>query len=119
MQKSDIVRITFLALLFTFVGVGCAVKDRPGPSIEAAHLAIDEANRNEAGKYAPAELGIAEAKLTSAEHELASKNAAAARRLAEQAAVDARYAQVRAQAEKAQAAAAENRDTTETIQGVR
>ena len=41
----------------------------------------------------------------------------AGRRLGEQATIDGRYAQVHAQAQKAQAAATENRDTTETIKG--
>ena len=112
-------KVVSFTLLFTLIGVGCAGTIRPTQSIETARLAIGEANRNEAAIYAPTELGVAREKLTAAEQESRVEHNTLARRLAEQAGVDARYAQVRAQAEKAQIAATENRDTTETIQGIR
>ena len=90
----------------------------PAPSIEAAKLAVSEAQRNEAATYAPSELGKAQEKLERAERELKDRDDLEARRLSEQATVDARYAQVRAQAEKEQNAAIENIDTTQTLQGV-
>lgn len=109
---------TALTLLAVAVS-GCGNRPSPLPSIEAAKLAVSEATRNEANQYAPSELRKAQDKLAQAEVELKKKNDLEARRMSEQATVDARYAQVRAQAEKEQSAAIENIDTTQTIQGVR
>ena len=104
-------------LLLALFTAGCSESVRPVPSIETARLAISEATRNEAEQYAPSELGLAQGKLTLAEREIKEGNMRAGRRLGEQATIDGRYAQVHAQAQKAQAAATENRDTTETIKG--
>lgn len=118
MQKRNSLPV-LAALGVTAFLVGCGSHQSPAPSIEAARLALSEATRNEAAQYAPSELRKAQDKLAKAEVEMAKKNAIEARRLGEQATVDARYAQVRAQAEKEQSAAIENTDTTQTIQGIR
>jgi uncharacterized protein involved in exopolysaccharide biosynthesis len=107
------------SLLLLFFCVGCTGNVTPEPSIETARLAIAEANRNEAAQYAPSEIGKAQQKLNLAEQEQKKHNVMVAKRLGEQATVDARYAQVRAQAEKAKSLAIETQDTKETIQGVR
>lgn len=119
MPNRNATRNLIFLLLLSPLGAGCAAKIPAEPSIEAARSAISEAKRNEATQYAASELAKAQEKLNLAEEELRNRNLTEARRLGEQATVDARYAQVRAQAEKAQSAATENRDTTETIQGVR
>ncbi len=96
---------------------GCASAVDPRPAIEAATTAVSEANRNEAARYAPTELGIAQEKLNLAQQEAAKKHFLLAQRLGEKAAVDARLAQVVAQAHRAQLTAAENEETAHSLQG--
>ena len=119
MQNLHGKKILIAPLILALFCLGCARTTPPDPSIEAARSAIGEATRNEAAQYAPSELSKAQQKLSLAEQATRDDHTTIARRLGEQATVDARYAQVRAQAEKAQSAAIETRDTTETIQGIR
>jgi hypothetical protein len=94
---------------------GCASAPSPSPSLETARVAVGEATRYEAPKYAATELAIAESKLQRAQLEGEHGERVLARRLAEQATVDARYAQSRALAEREQRAAVETHQTAETL----
>ena len=108
------------ALVLALVVSGCAGRrEKLDSSFETARLAIGDAKRNEAAQYAPNELIRAEQKLTLAEQEVRMDNRTNARRLAEQATIDARYAETRAQAERTQVAATESRATSDTLKGIR
>ncbi len=92
-----------LVLLTSCAGNG----DGPAPSTEiaAAGARIADAERAGAVQYAPVELDRARGKLAQADAAADEEEYEAARRLAEQAAVDARLAEVKAQAEVAQESA--------------
>ena len=117
MNIFKIQKIELAILICILVCSGCAGKIVPEPSLETARVAINEANRYEASKYAPQELGIAQNKLNMAKQEVLHKDLTMARRYGEQATIDARYAQVKAQANKAQLAAVDARTTTNIING--
>lgn len=105
-----------LAALLLSLGLGaCSRTTTPPSSLETARLAIQEATRYEAPHYAPAELSLAEDKLRLAENESDRRNFDKARRLGEQATEDARYAQTKAQAERAQITAIETQNTAHTL----
>lgn len=110
-------RLFLIATLFSAFSA-CA-RHEPPASLENARLAIKEASRYEANEYAATELAAAQQKLLQGEASQNSGSYEEARRLGEQATIDARYAQTRAQAERAQTAAIENRATATTLQRVR
>ncbi len=111
----------FFVFIFTTLGitVGCAKSTAPRDSLQTARFALQEAIQSDGPQYAPAELSIAEKKLREAEEDFEEGRYKSARRLSEQATVDARYAQIRAEAERAEIAALETRETVKTLQGAR
>lgn len=113
----------FAALIAAMLAAsGCArtaPAAAPKASIETARLALQEAQREEAPQYAPNDFQLARQKLDRAERELDARRYVNARRFGEQATVDARVAETRAQAARAQAALIENRDTSSTLERVR
>jgi hypothetical protein len=70
--------------------------------MSAAQTAITAAEQADAARYAPSDLDRARDKLIRAQAAMQEEDNAAARRLAEQAAVDARLAETRARADAAQ-----------------
>ena len=113
MGKRKILCVVALALLFQ----GCGNHPPASPSsLDTARVAIEEAARYDAAQYASSELTTAQLKLTRAEEALRTGKEEQARRLGEQATIDARYAQAKAQAQHEQNAAIDNRTTAATIQ---
>jgi hypothetical protein len=104
---------------FIVLGTACSSNPSATPTLEAAQLAINEAVRYEAPKYASSELSVAQNKLAQAQAESEKGRSQRATRLAEQAAVDARYAQSRALAQKEQIAAIDTRQTAESLRQLR
>jgi peptidoglycan hydrolase CwlO-like protein len=73
----------------------------PNGELGLSMTAIEEARRNDAEEYAPAELKQAQDKLQQAQAAVQRKKFVTAKRLAEQAELDARLAQARAKSERA------------------
>jgi uncharacterized protein DUF4398 len=84
----------------------CATPQPPEPQLSAARGAISQA-QSLALRYAPAELHAAEAKLSRAEAANRRRDWTEARRLAEEAEVDARFAMSVAENERSRRASAE------------
>lgn len=105
-------------LLFAIVPAlltGCGTSARPEPALRSAQFAMDEAYRLEADRYAASELNTAEQKLALAERNMAQGEEMRAQRLAEQAALDARYALAKAQAARAKELRSDAQITTDTL----
>ncbi len=79
-----------------FAGVlmlaACASTPAPTASLQAAHLAISNAERAEAGHYAPGELGEARDKLASADTAVSEQRMTMAERFADESRVEAELA---------------------------
>jgi hypothetical protein len=86
--------------------VACATAQPPLPQLSAARTAISRA-QSLASRYAPAELQAAQAKLVRAEAAYRGSDWTEARRLAEQAEVDAGFAAAVAENERSRRASAE------------
>jgi Domain of unknown function (DUF4398) len=99
MRAPTIVALVLLAL------AGCATPPVPHDALTAAGLALERAEAAGAAEHAPDELAIARAKLEAARAAIPARAHEAARLLAEQAVIDARVAEVAAQAAQTQAAA--------------
>ncbi|QBQ55029.1 DUF4398 domain-containing protein [Nitrosococcus wardiae] len=78
---------------------GCASVPPPRKEMAEATLIVSEAQETEAPQYAPVELRTARNKLSAAESAMAEEDYKKARRLAEQALVDAQLAEAKSQAE--------------------
>jgi Domain of unknown function (DUF4398) len=93
---------------------GCAGKP-PLEKLSQAELAVQQADKSTASQYAPLELRIAREQLDSAKRAIDTKKYEDARRLADQALVNAQLAEAKAGAEKTRQAAAELRKSIETL----
>ena len=98
---------------------GCAHTSPQPASVETAKLAIREAARSEAPRLATVDYQLAREKLERAENATERGDKTAARRLAEEATVDARFAQAHAQAEQASRAAIETESTAQSLRSGR
>ena len=95
---------------------GCATTPpAPTAQLQAAQLAISNAERTDAGRYAAGELGEARAKLASANAAVQEERMVAAAQLAEQARVEAELAVARTAAAKAAAVNEETKRSTGTL----
>ena len=95
---------------------GCATTPpAPTAQLQAAQLAISNAERTDAGRYAAGELGEARAKLASANAAVQEERMVAAAQLAEQARVEAELALARTAAAKAAAVNEETKRSTNTL----
>jgi hypothetical protein len=92
--------------LFCLALAACASAEPPVAQISAARSKVGEA-QSLASRYAPAELRAAQAKLDRADLAYRDNDWTAARRLAEEAEVDAGYALAVAQDERSRRASAE------------
>ncbi len=81
----------------------CASTPPPTASLQAAHQAISNAERAEAGRYAPAELGEARSKLTSADTAVSEQKMTMAEQYANESRVEAQLASARTADLKARA----------------
>jgi Domain of unknown function (DUF4398) len=97
------------------VMTGCAGKP-PLTNLSQAELAVQEADSKTASQHAPLELRTAREQLEQAKGAVADKEYDEARRLADQALVNAQLAEARSGAEKARQAAAELRKSIQSLQ---
>src|SRR5271155_1853766 len=81
-----------VGLTGVLVLVACASTPPPTASLQAAHQAISNAERAEAGRYAPAELGEARTKLASADTAVSEQKMTMAEELADESRVEAQLA---------------------------
>ncbi len=79
-----------------FAVCSCSSVKPPEQTLGAARMAVEEAERLDAGQYAQGDLEKAQDKLESSELEMERENYVSARRFAEQAVVDANLARARA-----------------------
>jgi hypothetical protein len=84
--------------------------------VAQADLAVRQATESKAAAYAPSEFRVAQEKMVEANRAMAAEEYELARRLAEQAVIDARLAQARADAAEAQKNAQEIRSTITALQ---
>ena len=105
-------RILVIALI---VAAGCSTARRPTAQMAKADLAIHDADKSDAPDLAPLELRRARDKYEQAKRALDDDKYDRARRLAEQALVDAELAQAKADSEKAQRQAHQTRDSIDTL----
>jgi hypothetical protein len=87
--------------LFAAFALACATSASTTRAVSQAELAVKDATASEADTLAPAELQLARSKLAAAEQAMRSGNDERARRLAEQALVDAQLAEVKAETQAA------------------
>ncbi len=101
-KGSSALYLAALALSSTLI-VGCSSPAKvPDQALQAAELAIQNAERERVADYASPELGSARDKLSAARTAVANEKMVAAERLAEQARADAELATAKAAAAKAQ-----------------
>lgn len=108
-------RTPLLGSALLLVLAGCASTPAPTSQMAVAEAAVATAKSSNTSEHAPGELQVAIAKLTSARDALARKDYDAARRYAEQAELDARVAQVRAQSVSARKAAQESQEAARVL----
>lgn len=92
-----------LAGMFMFLVACAATPEAPDSALDAAKVAISNAEKAEAGQFASAELGEARDKLASANSAVQEKNMITAERFAQESRVEAELASARTAAAKAAA----------------
>jgi hypothetical protein len=95
--------------------IGCSTVGPPKDSMAAAELAVQQANKSKAPQYSPLELRMAMDKLDEAKRAMNKKDYTVARRLAEEALVDAQVAEAKAASEDARRAASDLKESLETL----
>lgn len=113
-------RASLILAAFTLVwGVGCASSNVPESDVTAelatARAALGQADQAQAGEYAALDLRNARAKLEQAQAAFDSGERTMAMRLAQQAAVDAELAQVKARSTQAQLAVDEVQESIRAL----
>jgi len=93
----------------------CASAPPPTASLQAAHQAISDADRAEAGRYASAELGEARTKLASANDAVGAKKMVMAARLADESRAEAELASAKTANVKANTVNDEMKRSTSTL----
>jgi hypothetical protein len=102
-------------LAVALCGTGCSAHRKPIAAVAKAELAVKQADESKAPEYAELDLKLAREKLAKARERLADDDHKEARRLAEEALVDAQVAEVKAESVEARDAAAQTRASIETI----
>jgi hypothetical protein len=102
-------------IVTALIVTGCSTVGPPKDSVAAAELAVQEANKSKAPQYSPLELRMASDKLDEAKRAMNKKEYTQARRLAEEALVDAQVAEAKAASEDARRAAIDLRESLETL----
>jgi len=104
------------ALAFGLVVLGgCASTPAPVEQMAVAEAAVARANTTGTSENSAVELKVATNKLASAREAMASKDYDVARRLAEQAELDAEVAALQSQAARSRQAAQESRDASRAL----
>jgi Domain of unknown function (DUF4398) len=93
----------------------CASTPPPTASLQAAHQAISDAERAEAGRYAAAELGEARSKLASADTAVSEQKMTMAEQFADESRVEAQLASAKTADVKAKAVNDETTHSTGTL----
>ncbi len=114
-QKKSLAWIAAPVVLTALSVAGCSTVGPPKDSVAAADLAVQEANKTKAPEYSPLELRIARDKLEQAKRAMDKEEYTQARRLAEEALVDAQLATAKANSEEARRAANDLRQSLETL----
>lgn len=99
--------ISITSLAVAALVAGCASAPPPVEQMGTGRTAIEEAQRAGAGEHAPIELRDAQQKYAAANGAMGRQDYDQARRLADEAAADARLASTKAQTARTRAAAAE------------
>jgi hypothetical protein len=94
---------------------GCSAAQPPVATVASAEMAVRQADESPAPQHAQAELRVAREKLAAAQKALNDEDYEEARRLAEQATVDAQFAQAKANSVQTQQEAAELRKTIDAL----
>jgi hypothetical protein len=104
-----------VALICGAVGMAGCAGTPPVATLSQAELAVQQADQKTASQYAALELRIAREQLDKAKKAMADEEYDEARRLADQALVNAQFAEAKAGAEKARQAAAELQKSIQTL----
>jgi len=104
-----------LLLLLSLTGLAACSSPPPDQELQAAELSITNAEKARVADYASPELGEARNKLTAARAAVSAGDMDDAKRLAEQARVNADLATAKAAAAKAAVVNTEMQDSTETL----
>lgn len=105
-----------IPFVFTVLSIaGCSTVGPPKDSVAAADLAVREASKSKAPQYSPLELRRATDKLDEAKRAMNKKDYIQARRLADEALVDAQLAEAKAASEDARREASDVRQSLETL----
>ncbi len=116
MLKLVVRQYLVFVLLFASLGLAaCSSVRRPTSNMSQAQLAIRQADQSKASQYAPLELRNAQDKYAAAEQALRNEEYVKARRLADEALVDAQLAENKANSAIARQNAAELQKTIETL----
>jgi hypothetical protein len=94
---------------------GCSAAQPPVATVASAEMAVRQADEGLAPQHAPAELRVAREKLVAAQKAMNDEDYEQARRLAEQATVDAQLAHAKAHSVQTQQEAAELRKTIDAL----
>lgn len=94
---------------------GCASAPVPNEQMAVAEAAVARASTTSTSESAPTELRVANEKLASARAALGAGERETARRLAEQATLDAQVAELHAQARRSRQAALESQDAARVL----
>ncbi len=115
-------KIGSLTLSLIFLGAvgaatlsGCSARNHPAAILSQAEIAVWEASESRAPQHAPLELRVAREKLEAAKQALKAENYDSARRLAEQALVDAQLAKAKADSQFARHNAEELQKTLDAL----
>jgi hypothetical protein len=110
------VTLSTMALVACGLGAGCATQPPvPSEQLTKARALVEQADKADAQRYAPADLQRAHDELSNAEKAVSDRKYADARRYAEDAQVDADLASARASSGEAQRAAQEVNRSIESL----
>ncbi len=116
MARLNVGKYIMVPLAAAVIGAGgCSSVQPPTGTVSQAQLAIREADQGKASQYAPLELRKAREKFNDAEKAMRDEEYLKARRLSEQALVDARLAEVKAESEIARQNAADLQKTINSL----
>jgi hypothetical protein len=104
-----------LLLLLSLAGLTACSSPPPDQELQAAEMSITNAENARVADYASPELGQARDKLAAAKAAVSEGNMMNAKRLAEQAQIDAQLATAKASAAKAAAVNTDMKNSTETL----
>jgi len=108
--------ICFVVICFAMVTIGCATQNiSHTESLTSADLSIKAAENSNATLYAPMELKLARDKINAAKEAAEKEEFVQAKRLADEAVMDAKLAEAKALSERTKKITQEMRDSIETL----